>query len=539
MCSVNNRLRFAHLSTRKALVAVGLSCAVLFGATACGFNSAQPVQSADTTVLAPKDVASKVPVTADIASAESTALTTHLTGPVKNVNVRVGQRVEAGQVVAVMDTSSVQREIDSQQAQQLTANAAAQNQVEQAQQQYQQFNDALQRGLNPQVTQAQAALAQAESALQDANAVFEERKAAVARGLDAGLLNQGQAVDNARRDLLTAAIDTVRNNLGIFNSAMESTDPFAPLLGKLDADHRYSGANTNLNAAQKSYDAALNEVDVDLAAKQRAVAQAFRAKAEAAVGLEVAQLAAQQQLDTHAAAVAQAQRGLAASQNAGGQAISQLQVDVASGEVRAPLGGVVTEVAAKQGQPAQGYLLSVANPERMVLRAKVKESDSGKIAPGDEVSFTTPSTGMKKFKGRVVDVSAVAAPQGPAAGGEAGSAGASSRPEFPVEIEVLGDKQGLKLGGTAKVQIVTDAAKGALAVPREAVVDENGEYSVYSLRQVKGDEYEVVKTPVQVGLISDFEVVVTGEGIDEGTRVLNKPADFRERVGQHVTVVEG
>ena len=74
-------------------------------------------------------------------------------------------------------------------------------------------------------------------------------------------------------------------------------------------------------------------------------------------------------------------------------------------------------------------------------------------------------------------------------------------------------------------------------MPREAVVDENGSYSVYALRpKDDGDKFEVVKTPVKVGLVSDSDVVV--EGVENGTRVLNKPAEYRERVGATVTLVE-
>ena len=253
------------------------------------------------------------------------------------LNVKVGQRVEAGQVVAVLDTSGVQREIDTQRAQQISADVAAQNQLEQAQQAYQQSSDAMQRGLNPQVTQAEAALRQADGQLQEATAVFEQRKKAVAAGLDSTLLTQAQGVDSARRDALTAALESVRGNHGIFQSGMAQDDAVQPLLSKLEADERYRGAKHNLSAAQKAYDAALNDTDADLAAKQRAVAQAFDAKAEAAVGLEVAKLAAQQQLDSQAAAVQQAQRGVQAAQAAAGQSIAQLEVDVASGQVRAPV----------------------------------------------------------------------------------------------------------------------------------------------------------------------------------------------------------
>ena len=67
---------------------------------ACGGGAAS-VPDTDTVVLAPKDVVAKVSAAADIGSQEVVALTTTLTGPVTEVDVRIGQPVQEGQIVAL------------------------------------------------------------------------------------------------------------------------------------------------------------------------------------------------------------------------------------------------------------------------------------------------------------------------------------------------------------------------------------------------------------------------------------------------------
>lgn len=329
-------------------------------------------------------------------------------------------------------------------------------------------------------------------------------------------------------------MESVRANLASHLAALaEQPDQISPVLGILESDDKYVSAERDLETAQQGFEHALFAVDADLATKQRAVAQAFNAKSEADLGVEVARFAAQQQVDTSASAVDQARRVRDASQQAAAIAESKLNVDIQSGEVRAPVNGVVTEVNAERGKAAGGHLLTVADPKKLVLHANVNEVDSGRVSAGDEVTFTTPSTGTNQFRGRVTEVSPVAAKPSSAA---EGPNTAPARPEFPVSIEVVGDTEGLRIGGSAKVQITTGTSKDTLTVPREAVIDHNGRYSILTLHEVEGgkQEFEIQESEVQLGIVTDLEAEVLG--ISEGTRVLRSPGEYRDRVGERVAL---
>ncbi|QYH20265.1 efflux RND transporter periplasmic adaptor subunit [Corynebacterium aquatimens] len=487
---------------------------------------------ADTVELQPKDVVSKVAASANIDSREVVALTTTLTSAVTQLDVTLGQPVQEGQIVARLDTSGAERELASQRAQQASAQVASSNEIERAQQQLNQQQEALGLGLNPQVTAAEAAQRDANVQLEAANAAFEQRRREVDAGLDPQLAQQEAAVEQARGNVSAAGFASVRANATNFISALTAQiDQITPVLGILEADESYKAAQHNLDSAQRAYEIALHGVDADLEAKQREVAAAFQAKNNADVALEVARLAAQHQVQSSAAGVEQARRSAEAADNAASVGQGQLIVDIASGEVRSPINGVVTNIVAQRGQPAAGHLLTVANPEQLKLTANVNETDSGRVQVGNEVTFTTPGTGTKQFRGRVSEVSPVAVPI-PA--GAAGAGQAPPRPEFPVTIEVVGDKEGLRIGSSAKVQITTSTSKDALTVPREAVIDSNGKYSVLVLRPTgeAGDQFEVAEVPVSLGLVTDLEAEV--HGVEQGARVLRSPGDYREKVGQVV-----
>ncbi|MCP1387859.1 HlyD family efflux transporter periplasmic adaptor subunit [Corynebacterium sp. TA-R-1] len=508
---------------------------VLSSLSACSGGAPQ-VPAADTVEVAPKDIASRVAVSASIDSREVIALSTALTSTVTDIAVHVGQPVQDGQIVARLDVSQLQRQLDAQQAQQLSADAAALNELERAQQQLGQQQDALNRGLNARLTQAETAQREAQLRYDDALATFEERKHQVDAGLDPAVMQQANAVDAARRNVNLVGLESVRANaVNHIAALLGQQDPLTPVIGILEADERYGGARSELDAAQRGYESALQAVDADLAAKQRAVGQAFQAKSDADVALEVTRLAVQQELATSASSVEQARRGREASQLAAEVGQNQLRVDIQSGEVRSPIDGVVTEVVAQRGGAAAGHLLTVADPNRLILTAKVNEVDAGKVQVGNEVTFTTPSTGVKQYRGRIAEISSVAAPQG---GPEAPAGGQPPRPEFPVLIEVEGDTEGLRIGGTAKVQITTATAKEALTVPREAIIDAGGTYSVLVLSPVadKPGEFEVAEAPVTLGIVTDLEAEV--HGIKEGVRVVKSPAAYRERIGQRVRVDE-
>lgn len=119
---------FPRLADRRVLIALAVvTVLVIAGGAAWALMRSGPdrtIAAADYTTLRPKDVESRIPVTATVDTRHVVASSTHLSGAVETVHVPVGDRVQEGQVLAEIDVSGLQKEIDTQLSQQITSDAA-------------------------------------------------------------------------------------------------------------------------------------------------------------------------------------------------------------------------------------------------------------------------------------------------------------------------------------------------------------------------------------------------------------------------------
>ena len=585
-------MKIRNLSKRQWVI-TSIVALVLIAALGAYFlllrGSATVIPTSDYQVLKPKEFSSRVAVNGSVAPVKTANLYTHLTGPVSALDVRVGDHVNQDQLVAQIDVSNNQRELNKQLAEQNSGAVNTRNQIEQAQNQYNQYKDALDQGLNSQINQAEAALRNADGQFNDAVINFQIKDHDRATGRDPMIRDQANAVNAARTQALTASINAVRAGVDLLYAAGNGAAAAGGgaggaggqaggangdqgqgqqgggiaglpgqgiangILNGADAINNLDSANRQLREAEATYLDNLAKVDQEVAAAQRNVAGTFAAKREAATGLESAKLAADQQLSTYNQGVQQAIRAAEAGQLVSEQANSQLRYDISSSEIRAPFSGVVTNVAAEQGKAANGALLAVGDDSKLLVRADVKEVDVSKITPGLPVTFTTVGTGAKEFHGRVTSVSSVSgSSQEPSGGAQGGGGGASAaagaggaggggasgsgtqKVTFPIEIEVTGERQGLLIGGTAKAQVITEKKANVLTVPRDAVfTNDKGEQCVLVVAEDSGLKM-VAERKVKVGSANDVDTIISGGDLKSGDTVLSNPDSYRSLVGQQV-----
>ena len=583
-------MKIRNLSKRQWVI-TSIVALVLIAALGAYFlllrGSATVIPTSDYQVLKPKEFSSRVAVNGSVAPVKTANLYTHLTGPVSALDVRVGDHVNQDQLVAQIDVSNNQRELNKQLAEQNSGAVNTRNQIEQAQNQYNQYKDMLDQGLNSQINQAEAALRNADGQFNDAVINFQIKDHDRATGRDPMIRDQANAVNAARTQALTASINAVRAGVDLLYAAgngaaagggaggaggqaggangdqgqgqqgggiagLPGQGIANGILNGADAINNLDSANRQLREAEATYLDNLAKVDQEVAAAQRNVAGTFAAKREAATGLESAKLAADQQLSTYNQGVQQAIRAAEAGQLVSEQANSQLRYDISSSEIRAPFSGVVTNVAAEQGKAANGALLAVGDDSKLLVRADVKEVDVSKITPGLPVTFTTVGTGAKEFHGRVTSVSSVSGSSQEPSGGAQGGGGASAaagaggaggggasgsgtqKVTFPIEIEVTGERQGLLIGGTAKAQVITEKKANVLTVPRDAVfTNDKGEQCVLVVAEDSGLKV-VAERKVKVGSANDVDTIISGGDLKSGDTVLSNPDSYRSLVGQQV-----
>lgn len=546
-------------------------------------GSAETVAASDYQLLAVKDTSQRVSVSGKVEAEKTLTLSTRLTVPVSTLNAKVGDRVHADQLLATLDVSDLELELASKQAQNAAEDAASISQIENADRQASQFRDMVNSGHNAEINSASNALREAEASFAQAERDFKFERDLHAQGRTPELAQQETALDNARHGAIAAAVNATRAASGVALDGAQAGQAGQPgqdgqagqagqdgQAGQADAQQQAAAGNAQgataingalnvadaanqatqavntLNDAQRDYETALAQVDHKLVTSQQNVANAFEAKKSAAVNLETARINAENQMINNQAAVDDAVRQARAKQAAAGAADQKLQKDIASSEVRAPFGGVITNVAAQQGSATNGPILTVADDNRLIIHAEIKELDINKVQTGQRVEFTTPGTGNKKFEGKVIFVSPTsssdngmvstggsnAAGAGAAAGAAgAGGASTSEKVTFPVEIEVIGNKDGLKLGATAKSRVVVKEASKKPSVPTTAVYKDNSQAKVLVIANET-----IVERKVKTGETIGSDIEISSGEVKKGEIVITDAEKYRPLIGQKVQV---
>ena len=175
-------------------------------------------------------------------------------------------------------------------------------------------------------------------------------------------------------------------------------------------------------------------------------------------------------------------------------------------KIVAPMAGTILDRAVNPGQvitagTAQGgqTLLTLADLSRLFIRVKVDEAAVARLKPGQTAKITADALPGEVFKGTVLRV----APQGKVE---------SSVTVFEVVVQVGDEALGrLRPMLSANVVIHVDEVKDALLLPRRAVQQQGGRFTV----NVEGQGPK----PVEIGLADDRQIQIKS-GLDEGARVV-------------------
>ncbi|MFI8437283.1 peptidoglycan-binding protein [Streptomyces sp. NPDC079020] len=153
-------------------------------------------------------------------------------------------------------------------------------------------------------------------------------------------------------------------------------------------------------------------------------------------------------------------------------------------------------------------VLTVAST-KPVVRAQLDQTDGALTSSGTKVEVTLPSG--KTVAGKVAGT---VRPEDAADGGGAAAEG--------ITVEVVLDGGARAVSGEdartpASVKFVSEARRGVLAVPVEAVVALRGEKGGYGLQIVLGTTSKMVR--VEAGMTADGQIEVSGPDVREGLKV--------------------
>ena len=499
--------RTSETTWKKAAAAVAAS-SLLF-ASACGIgggDAEQGLAAGDYTVAAKNDVINSVIVNGNIAPTRSLSITTPLQSEVQRVAVAAGDRVSVDQFLVEMDSTLAEQQLAQQQQQQADAQADAVDAAETAQQQLNAVQEQINQGTYPAIAQAQAAVNQAQAAY------------------DAAISGQAPVAMDASAHHVRKFLDDISSgNLLPGHPAPAPAEVPAPAAQPASETVTKTKPETVVdNAQQVIAQQQANTVS------QAGIAEAEGALSQAYAQLDVARSQAAQERDQ---LQRQADSAWRKAQSAGADVgDGSLEYQVQSATVTAPMAGLVTGVDVAEGDIPQGNLLTIADDSRLIIHTRVREADIPSIAKGNRVTFTSTATGDKEFEGKVRWIAPVGSTEDPKAGGAV---------TFPVDIEVTGNKDGLLLGGSARAEIVTDETPDALSIPRDAVYDDGAEKKVLVLSTGDGEKRGTVEERVvNTGVENEVDVAVTGGDLRAGDIVINWPDQYRDRVGDTLSVTD-
>ncbi len=372
-------------------------------------NTAAASQAIPQTIAVSRgDVEKTVTAPGKLVGTQEATLTMDVGGRLDKLNVRPGDAVRAGQVLAALDTTDLEL------------------QAAQTEQTYLKQQAAYSATTQPDpkaVTAAEAAVNSAAAAYQAAKQRFDQRQDQIT----STCLQFKQASDALAR--AQAAYDSVANDWKAKNYAI------------------YSIRKDELDNALSAYDLAkaqcnLNTADINDSNLQGALAQLTRARADL-----------DELTSPNSSIVLQAKAHLEQAR----LAFEDAQRQLAGATLRAPFDGVVLAVNANQGETvaAHAALIVLADPRALEVESTVIEEDMPAVKLDESVHLFFDAKPDVSATGRVARIVPVRT--------------AGDRLLYPIYISIDQLPQGLVEGMTVDASIVVATRSDVLRLPRELV----------------------------------------------------------------------
>ncbi len=376
------------------------------------------------------DIPFTISVTGALSAERDVVLSPKNTGRVKSVTVREGDRVSAGQIVMVQESSM--SNLSVQEARAAVAMAEAR--------------------LARSITGMKVQPASTDASIRGAKATLDAAEARM-RAVDAGARPQERAAAEEAVNVAQANMENARQNYvrikGLFERdaiGRQQLDVAKANLTAAEAQHR--SAQQNLNMVQEGS----RQEDIDAARAN--VQQAKEALAAAETGRSQNSLRVQEVAEAKAA-VAQAKTGLAQSMQVVDDCIT-----------RSSISGVVAQRDTEPGAMLDGGkpAMRIVDMNSIYYEARVPENLVRYVRSGQAVHVSVDAFPGQSFKGVVAKIYPV---------GQAGSR------DFTVRVNIANANGKLRPEMFARGEIVADIHHDVVVVPRDALLQRTSGVSVF------------------------------------------------------------
>ncbi|HEX8500825.1 MAG TPA: efflux RND transporter periplasmic adaptor subunit [Pyrinomonadaceae bacterium] len=339
---------------------------------------------------------------------------------------------------------------------------------------YADFNSTVRKGqllaqLDPSVTQAQvqqaqANLAQAEAQLQQARATVAQSHAGVAQ-TRAGITDArakaaaaGSATQNQQ-----AAVTAAEANVTVLKAQLDDAASFlrqeqSLLQSGVIAQRELETAQTSYKTAEARYNQAVAQLKM---AQLSAQSSSSAGQAQAAAQVEQAQAQAQQSQGQVVGAQAQVQNAAAQVEQARA-ALRLAQINLQHTTITSPIDGVVISRDVNVGQTVAASLsaptlFTIAQDlTQMQVIANIDQADIGLVEQAKSVNFTVDAFPGEEFKGALQQM-------------RLNPQNVQNVVTYNVVIDVSNPEQKLKPGMTANLTVTIDERNDVVKVPNSAL----------------------------------------------------------------------
>lgn len=468
------------------LVSVAAICGLMVGFMAPGGQGgarggAAQSDSIRTVTLTSGDMASTVSATGTVYSTNSVEVYSNLSYPIKTVYVEVGDTIQEGDMLAELNTSSLESDISQKQASVWASQQSAQQSLSTAQQDLNTYQKNVENNYDTNLLSAESSVATAELEYQSA---------------DLDVQSASNDVHTARRNLQEARYGT-----GAYEETGEATDGELNTLRDtlISKETALEKAQTNLEKAQAN----LEKAQASLAATQESTSDTIATYENKVKSAEINTNLNDQYI-----------------------AIQKLQADLEDCTILSPASGTVTAVNAVVGGSGSGLLFVIQDTDSLKVVTNIKEYDIDTVSIGDKVTIKADATGDTEFSGTLSKIAPTSTLT------TSGTTTSSTDAEFESEVTVDPGSQGLRIGMNTRLSIVTEEKTNIFSVPYEAVeTDPDGSTHVYVMTTGEDGAASYTKLAVQTGMENNLYVEISGDELRDGLEIVRSAGNVPQGEG--------
>lgn len=217
-------------------------------------------------------------------------------------------------------------------------------------------------------------------------------------------------------------------------------------------------------------------------------------------------------------------------------AIDELTKQIEGTVIKATKGGLVTAVNVAEGERYNGNVIAVIeNVDSFDVTTEIGEYDINHIEVGQDVIIKTNATGEEELSGTVKKISPIATGStsddmigGFDVGGMlqqngiSGFSAGSDDVTFTVTIAVNTPCDKLRIGMTAKLNIILQKSEDVLSLPYNVIQTDDDDKNYVDVVDGKNEDgtYKTKKVYVTKGTESDYYVEILNSDLKEGAKIL-------------------